>query len=318
MGSWVTPRVIDWALRADREGVGEGQPGLRRVDVLLTPTIAHRPPKVGILDGTGTVGSALRALPAIAYVALWNVAGNPAAAVPVRDRARRAADRRCSWSAATDDETHAARAWPRSSKQRSPLAVSAVGRIGSSDVSAHRGHDLAMAYGELRAVDGVSFEVAEGEFFGILGPNGAGKTTTLEMIEGLRKPDAGTDHGAGPVAVAAQRGPAAADRRPAAGVVVLRAADRPRADPHLRRAVRRARPRAATSGWSGSGWSTRPTPGSRTSPAARRSGCRSPARWCTTPRWSSSTSRPPRSTRRPAATCGTCSPGSTTPAAPSC
>jgi ABC-2 type transport system ATP-binding protein len=51
--------------------------------------------------------------------------------------------------------------------------------------------DLAKAYGELRAVDGVSFEVAEGEFFGILGPNGAGKTTTLEMIEGLRKPDAG-------------------------------------------------------------------------------------------------------------------------------
>ena len=52
--------------------------------------------------------------------------------------------------------------------------------------------DLAMAYGELKAVDGVSFEVAEGEFFGILGPNGAGKTTTLEMIEGLREPDAGT------------------------------------------------------------------------------------------------------------------------------
>ncbi len=52
--------------------------------------------------------------------------------------------------------------------------------------------DLAKAYGELRAVDGVSFEVGEGEFFGILGPNGAGKTTTLEMIEGLRQPDAGT------------------------------------------------------------------------------------------------------------------------------
>jgi len=51
--------------------------------------------------------------------------------------------------------------------------------------------DLAIAYGELKAVDGVSFEVAEGEFFGILGPNGAGKTTTLEMIEGLRKPDSG-------------------------------------------------------------------------------------------------------------------------------
>ncbi len=51
--------------------------------------------------------------------------------------------------------------------------------------------DLAIAYGETKAVDGVSFEVAEGEFFGILGPNGAGKTTTLEMIEGLRRPDAG-------------------------------------------------------------------------------------------------------------------------------
>jgi ABC-2 type transport system ATP-binding protein len=51
--------------------------------------------------------------------------------------------------------------------------------------------DLAKSYGDLRAVDGVSFEVAEGEFFGILGPNGAGKTTILEMIEGLRQPDAG-------------------------------------------------------------------------------------------------------------------------------
>jgi ABC-2 type transport system ATP-binding protein len=50
---------------------------------------------------------------------------------------------------------------------------------------------LAKNYGALRAVDGVSFEVAEGEFFGILGPNGAGKTTTLEMVEGLRRPDAG-------------------------------------------------------------------------------------------------------------------------------
>ncbi len=49
-----------------------------------------------------------------------------------------------------------------------------------------------MTYGDLRAVDGVTFTVAPGEFFGLLGPNGAGKTTTLEMIEGLRKPQAGT------------------------------------------------------------------------------------------------------------------------------
>ncbi|XVS63385.1 ABC transporter ATP-binding protein [Actinosynnema sp. CA-299493] len=51
--------------------------------------------------------------------------------------------------------------------------------------------DIRKSYGELKAVDGVSFTVAEGEFFGILGPNGAGKTTTLEIVEGLRKPDGG-------------------------------------------------------------------------------------------------------------------------------
>jgi ABC-2 type transport system ATP-binding protein len=54
-----------------------------------------------------------------------------------------------------------------------------------------RADGLVKTYGDLRAVDGVSLEVAVGETFGILGPNGAGKTTTLELIEGLRKPDAG-------------------------------------------------------------------------------------------------------------------------------
>jgi ABC-2 type transport system ATP-binding protein len=47
-------------------------------------------------------------------------------------------------------------------------------------------------YGDKTVVDDISFTVAEGEFFGILGPNGAGKTTTLEIVEGLREPDAGT------------------------------------------------------------------------------------------------------------------------------
>lgn len=50
---------------------------------------------------------------------------------------------------------------------------------------------LVKKYGSLKAVNGISFSVAEGEIFGLLGPNGAGKTTSLEMIEGLRKPDAG-------------------------------------------------------------------------------------------------------------------------------
>lgn len=52
-------------------------------------------------------------------------------------------------------------------------------------------HELRKVYGGRSVVDGVSFEVREGEIFGILGPNGAGKTTTVEMIEGLRRPDGG-------------------------------------------------------------------------------------------------------------------------------
>jgi ABC-2 type transport system ATP-binding protein len=51
---------------------------------------------------------------------------------------------------------------------------------------------LRKAYGDVVAVDDVSFSVAEGEIFGVLGPNGAGKTTTVECVLGLRPPDAGS------------------------------------------------------------------------------------------------------------------------------
>jgi ABC-2 type transport system ATP-binding protein len=50
---------------------------------------------------------------------------------------------------------------------------------------------LRKSYGEVLAVADVNLTVNRGEVFGILGPSGAGKTTTLEMMEGLRKPDAG-------------------------------------------------------------------------------------------------------------------------------
>ncbi len=50
---------------------------------------------------------------------------------------------------------------------------------------------LSKAYGAVRAVDSVSFEVQPGELYGLLGPNGAGKTTTISIISGLLKPDAG-------------------------------------------------------------------------------------------------------------------------------
>ena len=52
--------------------------------------------------------------------------------------------------------------------------------------------NLTKKYGDLVAVNSISFSVAKGEVFGILGPNGAGKTTTLEMIETLREIDGGT------------------------------------------------------------------------------------------------------------------------------
>ena len=46
-------------------------------------------------------------------------------------------------------------------------------------------------YGRTIAVDDVSFDVVDGEIFGLIGPNGAGKTTTMECVEGLRTPDRG-------------------------------------------------------------------------------------------------------------------------------
>lgn len=51
---------------------------------------------------------------------------------------------------------------------------------------------LVKRYDGRSVVDGVSFEITQGEILGIVGPNGAGKTTTIECIEGLRKPDGGS------------------------------------------------------------------------------------------------------------------------------
>ena len=73
--------------------------------------------------------------------------------------------------------TTSARRCPRAGAPGKPIVVA---------------RDLRKRYGTLQAVDGVSFEIAEGEVFGILGPNGAGKTTTLEMIEGMRTIDSGS------------------------------------------------------------------------------------------------------------------------------
>jgi ABC-2 type transport system ATP-binding protein len=52
-------------------------------------------------------------------------------------------------------------------------------------------HNLVKKYGDLTAVNGISFEVQEGEIFSLLGPNGAGKTTTISILSTLFSPTAG-------------------------------------------------------------------------------------------------------------------------------
>jgi ABC-2 type transport system ATP-binding protein len=58
-------------------------------------------------------------------------------------------------------------------------------------VTAIQVRELRKSYGGVPAVQGISFEVAEGEVFALLGPNGAGKTTTVEILEGFRARDSG-------------------------------------------------------------------------------------------------------------------------------
>ena len=99
---------------------------------------------------------------------------------------------------------------------------------------------LRKTYGDLAAVDGISFEVHKGEVFGLLGPNGAGKTTTVEVLEGLRKPDGGTVSVLGIDVVSDPEPAEAPDRR-------LAAERRALPEAHGRRAPRPVRGRSIRS-----------------------------------------------------------------------
>jgi amidase len=83
LGPWARPGAVEWAIRAGEKVAAKANRVFDRYDLLLTPTVAHRPPVAGYVQGLGTVRSLLRSLPISAYAALWNVAGNPAASVPV-------------------------------------------------------------------------------------------------------------------------------------------------------------------------------------------------------------------------------------------
>src|SRR3954454_2746549 len=66
-----------------------------------------------------------------------------------------------------------------------------MGVSGTPDSVIHVSH-IRKSYGATAAVSDVSFDVREGEIFGLIGPNGAGKTTTMECVEGIRRPTSGS------------------------------------------------------------------------------------------------------------------------------
>lgn len=70
--------------------------------------------------------------------------------------------------------------------------MSTTSAAGGSPTAAVQVRGVSKRYGDRQAVDDVSLEIHRGEFFGLLGPNGAGKSTLIEIMEGLRRADAGT------------------------------------------------------------------------------------------------------------------------------
>jgi amidase len=83
LGAPIRPRMVEAAVRRGAKLADRVDERIfSRCDVLLTPTLAGRPPQVGVLDGASAIMAGLKAQPMIAYTALWNVTGHPAAAVP--------------------------------------------------------------------------------------------------------------------------------------------------------------------------------------------------------------------------------------------
>lgn len=82
LGSWVNPGIVEKALVAGDRVSERANRVFDHVDVLLSPVIGPRPRRVGALSSGGTLASAVKARPVVAWTALWNVTGNPAASVP--------------------------------------------------------------------------------------------------------------------------------------------------------------------------------------------------------------------------------------------
>ena len=165
-------------------------------------------------------------------------------------------------------------------------------------------HNLRKAYKDVVAVDGLELEVRRGECFGLLGPNGAGKTTTIEICEGLTAADSGE------VEMLGMRWDSGRRRSCASGSAF---SCRKRSSPKSSRCSRPSGCSAAsTTHGPGAGRSDRAGAAGRESatrawaafPAGRSSGWRWRARWWAIPIFCSSTSPPPASIRRRAASFG--------------
>lgn len=82
LGAWARRPVVERAIRHGEVLARKVDRIFETCDLLLTPTIAIRPPRVGVLDGAGSARALLRSMPMVAYTGLWNVTGHPAASVP--------------------------------------------------------------------------------------------------------------------------------------------------------------------------------------------------------------------------------------------
>jgi ABC-2 type transport system ATP-binding protein len=87
------------------------------------------------------------------------------------------------------DICHAAFRTPDTAPDRTPAATMAVMTTTASVVAFDQ---VSKAFGDVRAVDGLTLNLSPGETVALLGPNGAGKSTTLDLLLGLRQPDSGT------------------------------------------------------------------------------------------------------------------------------
>ena len=178
-------------------------------------------------------------------------------------------------------------------------------------VTAIRADGLTKAFGEHRAVDGLTLIVEPGEVLALLGPNGAGKTTTVRLLNGVLAPDAGW-----PQVLGLDPAVDGDEVRRRTGVLTENAGldDRLTTRENLvftariRGMARPTRPSSRVDELLEQfGMAERPTTSPRASRPASASGWPWPARCCTTPRCSSSTSRPRASTRPAPATSSTSS-----------